>query len=476
MNDKMIRFLNSIKISNVEDFDIDFEMVGYDRFDKKQLNMVIVKKTPWKYSLLRQFQDGLDTISYKYLLRFSYLVRPNAHDVISLFEDWYQTIYRLPHNLTIEGIDDEQISIEYANEAEKEQYKAAIDDFKSFLNFLSYEFVIVEKIKPQEEEQVVISNQKMKKIVKEADNAAIETIENDDGIEANDASVAEELIEKEREELSKNAGDAFLEMARRNQQAMLEERKRARLNKRGNYHPIDNIDSINENSGSVDFSGKVFSIEIKEFGGRKRLNVGVGAEQGGAIYINMYENNQVNDEVIAHLVRNANVRIRGVAYVDDFNKTLTIKGHYIDLLPPDEVEPENCEQHRVELHLHSQMSAMDGVSSMEEYCDYAKALGHTAIAITDHAVVQGYPDAQKAAKSSGLKMLYGCEFYMVDDELKPIKNPCKTPLNKAKYVVLDLETTGLSCRYNRVIEFGAVRIEHGIETGRLDILINPYHR
>ena len=473
MNDKMIRFLNSIKISNIEDFDIDFEMVGYDRFDKKQLNMVIVKKTPWKYSLLRQFQDGLDTISYKYLLRFSYLVRPNSNDVISLFEDWYQTIYRLPHNLTIEGIDDEQISIEYANEAEKEQYKAAIDDFKSFLNFLSYEFVVVEKIKPQEEEEVVISNQKMKKIVKEADNAAIETIENDDGIEANDASVAEELIEKEREELSKNAGDAFLEMARRNQQAMLEERKRARLNKRGNYHPIDNIDSINENSGSVDFNGKVFSIEIKEFGGRKRLNVGVGDEQGGAIYINMYENNQVNDEVIDHLVRNANVRIRGVAYVDDFNKTLTIKGHYIDLLPPDEVEPENCEQHRVELHLHSQMSAMDGVSSMEEYCDYAKALGHTAIAITDHAVVQGYPDAQKAAKSSGLKMLYGCEFYMVDDELKPIKNPCKTPLNKAKYVVLDLETTGLSCRYNRVIEFGAVRIEHGIETGRLDILINP---
>ena len=474
MTDKMIRFLTSLKITNLDDFDLEFEMLGYDRFEKKRLNMVIIKQTPWKYSLLRQFQDGLDTIEYKYLLRFSYRVRPNGHDVISLFEDWYQTLYHIPHNLDIKCEDDETIQIEYADEAEKEQYQSAINDFKSFLDFISYEFVIQESIKPQEEEEVVISERKLKKIVKEATLEAIETIENEgDEEEANDASVAEELIERDREELSKNAGDAFLEMARQNQLAMLEERKRARLNKRGNYQPIDNIDSINANSGSVDFNGKVFSIEIKEFGGKKRLNIGVGDELGGAINVNMYENNQVNDEVIKHIVRNANIRVRGVAYNDDFNKALTIKGHYIDLLPPDTIEPEKSEMHRVELHLHSQMSAMDATGTMKDYCEYAKALGHNAIAITDHAVVQGYPDAQAAADATGLKMLYGCEFYMVDDKLNAIKNPVKTPLNKAKYVVLDLETTGLSCRYNRVIEFGGVRIENGIETGRLDILINP---
>ena len=472
MTDKFVRFLKSIHINEIDDFDLDFEMVGRDRFNKEQINMVIVKDTPWKYSLLRRFQDGLETITYKYLLRFSYKVRPDYNDVISLFEDWYQTIYRLPHNLDISGDENGYIHIVYADEAEQEQYKSQIEDFRSFLDFLSYDFVIVETIKPKEEE-IVVSERKMKQLVKDAVKEAEETIINDDGIEANDASVAEELIEKEREELSKNAGDAFLELARQNQQAMLEERKRARLNKRGNYKPIDNIDSINENSGSVDFNGKVFSIEIKEFGGRKRINLGVGDEMGGAIYINMYENNQVNDDVIDHLVRNANVRIRGVAYQDDFNKSLMIKGHYIDLLPPDEIIPETTKEHRVELHLHSQMSSMDGIGSMIEYCEYAKGLGHTAIAITDHAVVQGYPDAQKAAKDTGMKMLYGTEFYVVDDNLNAIKNPVNIPLNKAKYVVLDLETTGLSCRYNRVIEFGAVKIENGIETGRLDILINP---
>ena len=154
MTDKMLRFLRSLKINNVDDFDMDFEMIGYDRFDNKQLNMVIVKDTPWKYGYLRQFQDGLDTITYKYLLRFSYKVRPNEHDVISLFEDWYQTIYRLPHNLNLIIVDEEHINIEYTNEAEKEQYQSAVEDFKSFLNFLSYDFIITESVKPEEEEEV----------------------------------------------------------------------------------------------------------------------------------------------------------------------------------------------------------------------------------------------------------------------------------------------------------------------------------
>ena len=472
MTDKMIRFLNSIHVNNVDDFDMDFEMVGYNRFDKKRLDMVIVKQTPWKYSLLREFQDCLESITYKYLLRFSYLVRPNFRDVETLFEDWYQTLYRLPHNLNVTGTDDGYMNIEYNDEAEKEQYQLQIEDFRAFLDFINYDFVIKETVKPKEEE-VVISERKMNKIVKEAGAAAEETIATVDEVEANDASVAEELIERDREELVKNASDAFLAQAKRNYQAMLEERKRARLNKRGNYQPIENIDSINGNSGSVDFNGKIFSIDIKEFGGRKRLNVGVGDELGGAIYVNMYENNQVNDDVIKNLVRNTNVRIRGVAHIDDFSKTLQVKGHYIDILPPDEIKPEDREEHRVELHLHSTMSSMDGVGTMIDYCEYAKALGHKAIAITDHAVVQGYPEAQDAAKKTGLKVLYGCEFYMVEDELNAIKNPVDIPLSKAKYVVLDLETTGLSCRYDKIIEFGAVKIENGVETGHLDLLINP---
>ena len=475
MNDKMIRFLKSIHIENFDEFDIDFEMVGYDRFKKDQLNMVIVKKSPWKYHLLRKFQDGLQTIDYKYLLRFSYLVRPDFDDVNHLFEDWYQTIYRLPHNLNISSNEEGIINIEYADEAEKEQYQAAINDFRDFLNFLNYEFVIVETVKPEEElDHPELSAKEIKKIEKVATKEAEEAISTDDDTPSpNDSSEVEKLIEQQREDMSMQVGDRLLEMMRANAREMASERERARLNRRGNYSPIEKIDSITANSGSVDFNGKVFSLEVNEYGGKKKINLGVNDDFGGAIYINMYQNNSLTDEVINGLVRGANVRIRGVSYIDDFSKSLQIKGHYIDLLPPDEIEHEKAETPRVELHLHSNMSAQDGVTHMIDYCKYAKALGHNAIAITDHAVAQGFPDAQAAAKKTGMKMLYGVEFYMVDDELHHIKNPVNIPLNKAKYVVLDLETTGLSCLYNRMIEFGAVKIDHGIEVSRLDILVNP---
>ena len=74
MTDRMISFLKHINIENFDDFDIDFEMVGRNRFRKEQIDMVIRKNTPWKYHLLRQFQDGLNTLTYPYMLRFSYVV------------------------------------------------------------------------------------------------------------------------------------------------------------------------------------------------------------------------------------------------------------------------------------------------------------------------------------------------------------------------------------------------------------------
>ena len=120
MNDKMVRFLNSIHIENIDDFDIDFEMVAWDRFKKDQLNMVIIKNTPWKYHLLRKFQDGLNEIKYPYLLRFSYRIRPDFNDLVHLFADWYQTLYRLPHNLEIVDEGEGKVKVEYLNEAEKE--------------------------------------------------------------------------------------------------------------------------------------------------------------------------------------------------------------------------------------------------------------------------------------------------------------------------------------------------------------------
>ena len=473
MTDKMISFLKHLKIDNIDDFDIDFEMVGRNRFKPKQIDMMIIKNTPWKYHLLRQFQDALNNLPYPYLIRFSYIVRPNMDDLTKLLEDWYQTIYRLPHNLELYEVNDSCLKVMYSNEAEKAQYESAINDFRDFLDFLNYEFVIVEEVKPDEGPE--ISKSEMRKIVKKAVEEAEQAIEEESAArQINDRSEVEELIAKEKAELNEEVEDQMMKMMRQNAREMAKDRERARLNRRGNYEPIDSIEDINRDSDHVDFAAKVFSAEVNEYGDSKKLTIGLFDNDGGAIYANCYQNQSINDSVVAEMKKwGTNVRVRGVAYFDEFNKTMAVKAHFIDLLPPDEIEKDVGEKKRVELHLHSNMSTMDGISHMIDYANYAKAMGHTAMAITDHAVVQGYPDAQAAGKKTGIKMLYGVEFYMVDDKLNYIQNPSPIELNKASYVVLDLETTGLNCYYNRIIEFGAVRVEHGIVTETIDILINP---
>ncbi|MFA7032834.1 MAG: hypothetical protein WC201_04665, partial [Bacilli bacterium] len=375
MNDKMVRFLNSLNIENIDDFDLDFEMIGRNRFNKNQWDMVIVKKKPWKYYLLRQFQDGLPLIKYPYTLRFSYLVRPDYQEVIKLFDDWYQTLYKLPHNLVITGDVDDHLFIEYVNESEREQYCEAINDFRDFLNFINYEFTISESIKPEVDEQPNVSPRQMKKIVKEAEAEALETMndiaEKPEIIDRNDAA---DSAEEERKELKAQVEETYLEIMKRNAEEMAKERRRARLNRRGNYQPIENIDSINENSGNIDFSGKVFSTEIKEFGGNTRITIGINDEFGGAIMAGAYQNNQISAETIQLLDRGVNIRVRGVAYNDNYSKEVMVKVHYLDLLPPDIITPDEEPIKRVELHLHSTMSSMDGVTSMSDYCQYAKAL------------------------------------------------------------------------------------------------------
>lgn len=480
---KMISFLKTIHIENINDFDLDFEMVGRNRFKHEQIDMMIVKETPWQYEFLHQFQEGLNTVEYPYFIRFSYIKKPTSEDAANLLKDWYQSIYHIPFPHEI-GTDSSSIIIFYDDENEKDMFYGIIFDFKDFLAFINYNFAVEEQIKKEVKKETVSEEKPAETVTEKVSEIVVEAVssiqkdlssreeENEEAAQIREVDEATALIEKEKEALQEVTEDAYLEVMKANYRALQEDRERARLNRRGNYKVVDKIDDITLESDHVDFVGKFFSIEEKEFGGKKKEIIGVFDEYGGAIYVSQFINATFTEDVVKNLSWGCNLRIRGVTQFDNFQKQLTIKGHYIDPLPPDEITPEEGET-RVELHLHSNMSAMDGISNMDIYCKQAKAMGHKAIAITDHGVVQGFPDAQAAARKYGLKILYGCEFYMIEDKLKFIMNPCDRILNKASYVVFDTETTGLSAKYNRVIEFGAVKVEHGTVTNRFDILINP---
>lgn len=129
---------------------------------------------------------------------------------------------------------------------------------------------------------------------------------------------------------------------------------------------------------------------------------------------------------------------------------------------------------RVELHLHSPMSQMDAVTGIGKLVEQAKKWGHEAIALTDHAVVQSFPDAYSAAKKHGIKMIYGMEANLVDDGVPIAYNAAHRLLEEETYVVFDVETTGLSAVYDTIIELAAVKVKGGEIIDKFEAFANPH--
>ncbi|MEI3434707.1 MAG: PHP domain-containing protein, partial [Clostridia bacterium] len=156
---------------------------------------------------------------------------------------------------------------------------------------------------------------------------------------------------------------------------------------------------------------------------------------------------------------------------DNFAKELGVIANIIIEMPDIEVirRKDNAKEKRVELHLHTQMSQMDGVSSATDLIKRASNWGMKSIAITDHGVVQAFPEAKKAADKYGIKVVYGVEAYLVpDDNAVDLSNGMDN-----EYIVLDIETTGLSFRTEKITEIGAVRVRDGEIVDTFECFVNP---
>ena len=459
MQERTIRFLSSIGIEDFNDFDLDFESITKSKYFPNRFIFSIKKKSPWSFSLLDRFLNGLRNItSYTYEFNFIYENKPNKNDVYSLICEWYLNQEFVEFSCAGFDLTNDEIIIHFYEELDMEHFSKHEKDLKMLLEFLSYpskikvDLTVKEEKLPWEDGEVTLNDEKPIKYTKE-------------------------IIEAENKQIDEEAGEKALKEIEKNYQDMLYERAQKDMFKRGDYvfTPIDQIDS---NSGAVDFNGYVFEKKDPRTSknGNTILSIGVADKNNsnGAIYVTLISNKRsMPAETFASIKEGMNIRIKGKVGLDRFGKNLYVLGHYFYPLPPDPMREDKSEEKRVELHLHSKMSDMDGVSSISDYCKLAKHMGHKAIALTDHGVVQAYPEAQKAAKDNGIKLLYGCELYLIDDYFKGAVNSGEIALNDATYVCFDLESTGLSIKYDKITEFGAVKIKNGLVIDRLDILINP---
>lgn len=167
------------------------------------------------------------------------------------------------------------------------------------------------------------------------------------------------------------------------------------------------------------------------------------------------------------------IRVRGNLEEDRYSHEAVIRIESI-MLCEKQTRKDECEEKRVELHCHTKMSALDGFADVGDVIKLAASWGHKAIAITDHGVVHAFPDAYKTAKKCGIKVILGCEGYIANDEdIKIVKGITDFSLED-RFVVFDLETTGLSAERDEIIEIGAVKVENGKITDRFSEFVNPH--
>jgi len=254
------------------------------------------------------------------------------------------------------------------------------------------------------------------------------------------------------------------------------------------------MDEIVGEIGEVIVRGQVISIDQREIRNEKTILIFNVTDFTDTMCIKLFLRNDQVDEMKAGL-KGGFVKLQGMVTLDKFDHELTIGSLSGVKKIPDfrTLRNDNSVRKRVELHCHTKMSDMDGVSEAKDIVKRAYKWGHPAIAITDHGVVQAFPDAyhvwadlwnaEKAKRKEAgdanpdrqdfFKIIYGVEAYLVDDLRDIVVGERGQRLDSETYVVFDLETTGFSPVHNRIIEIGAVKVGGGKIIERFSTFVNP---
>lgn len=242
---------------------------------------------------------------------------------------------------------------------------------------------------------------------------------------------------------------------------------------RGKMIPIS---SISGDSGRIVVWGDVFDIEKKvtKSGDKNIFTIDI-TDYTGSTTAKVF-NSIKESAVIDNIQKGDTIVVQGDVEYDKYAGELVVNARSIGTAQKVKVV-DNAEKKRVELHMHTNMSQMDAVTSAGDLVNRAYQWGHKAVAITDHGVAQAFPDAMKAADKINkdeekIKIIYGVEAYFMDDLVESVKGDADTGFD-GTFICFDIETTGLSAARDKITEIGAVKVENGVITDTFSTFANP---
>lgn len=240
--------------------------------------------------------------------------------------------------------------------------------------------------------------------------------------------------------------------------------------KKFNQDPTS-IKQLTEEAEGVVVSGEVFRFETRTARSGKKFYLGDITDYTDSISFKIFPRSAVQLE--ERLKEGAWVIIRGSLQFDPYSKELSLL--VSDILPGKSIftRSDQALKKRVELHLHTKMSAMDATVNAAEAVKLAAEWGHPAIAVTDHGVVHSFPEVAGVAKKAGIKVIYGMEGYLVDDGVPIVVGASDERIEDLEFVVFDIETTGFNPLKEDLLEIGAVKYKNGVRIADFSSLIKP---
>lgn len=235
------------------------------------------------------------------------------------------------------------------------------------------------------------------------------------------------------------------------------------------------IKDIGGEMGEVTVRGQIINTDSRLLNSGKTIVIFDVTDFTDTITVKLFVREEILEDINKAVIKGNFIKLKGMTTIDKFDGELTI-GSVVGVKKCEdftEKRNDNSLVKRVELHCHTKMSDLDGVSDVKDIIKRAKKWGMPALAVTDHGCVQAFTDANHALdKDDDFKIIYGVEGYLVDDMKQLVENS-KNQSFDDPYVVFDIETTGFSPINNRIIEIGAVRVENGIITDKFSTFVNP---
>lgn len=248
----------------------------------------------------------------------------------------------------------------------------------------------------------------------------------------------------------------------------------------GNYRPIKGtpvpIGTLGLDSGSAVIWGDIFSVDCRDTRDKNHFIMSIAiTDYTGSINLKIFDELSLKPK-LGDLKPGMTVLVQGDISYDKYDRDMVMRPRHINTVKKN-VLTDDAPVKRVELHLHTTMSAMDGVSTAEDLVKRAHSWGHPAVAVTDHGVVQAFPEVMNTVEKirkddPNFKAIYGVEGYFINDMLPAVKGRTDAPIN-GRYIIFDLETTGLSAATERIIEIGAVKVENGEILESFDLFVDP---